>query len=262
MQIATFNANSIRSRLGILRPWLEHHQPDVLCIQETKVQDDDFPLDAFEDTGYEVIFRGQKKYNGVALLSKVPLTEIEWSLPADPRTEARFLKARAGRISIVNTYIPQGQAPDSEKFQYKLDYFRWLKEYFASSFDPAEPVVWCGDLNVARQAIDVHDPEGLWGHVCYCQAVQDAMEEVMTWGFTDIFRKLCPEPDQYTFWDYRVANAVKRKMGWRLDYILTTAPLTADCRKCWIDTAPRLLEKPSDHTFLVADFSNRGQIKA
>jgi len=235
--------------------WLSRNRPDVLCIQETKVQDDEFPISSFADTEYEVIFRGQKKYNGVALFSRLPLSEIEWTLPEDPRQEARFLKAKAGKIYIVNTYIPQGQEPDCEKFQYKLDYFRWLKRYFTSNFDPAEPVLWCGDFNVARNAIDVYDPEGLWGSVCYCQPVQDALAEVMKWGFTDVFRLLHPEPEQYTFWDYRVPNALKRKMGWRLDYIMATKPLVKKFKQCWIDLDARALDKPSDHTFLAAELA-------
>ncbi len=254
MKIATFNANSIRSRAEIIRRWLQKHQPAVLCIQETKVTDDQFPLDAFADTGYEILFRGQKKYNGVAIFSRLPLTETEWELPKDTRREARFLKARAGNVSIVNTYIPQGQSPDSDKFQYKLEFFRLLKSYFQSAFDPADPVIWCGDFNVARESIDVYDPKRLWGHVCYCQPVQEALEEVMKWGFNDVFRRLHPEPEQYTFWDYRTPNALKRKMGWRLDYIMATRTLAEKCRTCLIDLESRMLDKPSDHTFLIGDF--------
>ena len=255
MKIATYNANSVRSRIELLLLWLEKHRPDILCLQETKVQDDEFPLDAFAGTGYEIIFRGQKKYNGVAIFSRQPLTETEWMLRQDKRHEARFLKAHTGKIYIVNTYIPQGQAPDSDKFQYKLDYFRWLKAYFDTTFDPADPVLWCGDLNVAREAIDVYDPKGLWGHVCYCQAVQDALGQVVEWGFQDVFRHLHPEPEQYTFWDYRVPNAVKRKMGWRLDYLMASRSLAKKCRHCWIDADARNLDKSSDHTFLVGEFA-------
>ena len=156
---------------------------------------------------------------------------------------------------IVNTYIPQGQDPDSEKFQYKLEYFRLLKSYFESTFAPTDPVVWCGDFNIAREAIDVYDPKGLWGHVCYCQAVQEALETVMDWGFSDVFRMLHPEPEHYTFWDYRVPNALKRKMGWRLDYIMTSGFLAQKCRQCWIDVDSRTVHKPSDHTFVTAEFA-------
>lgn len=255
MKITTYNANSIRSRIEVLQGWLAANRPDVLCVQETKVQDNEFPLDAFAGGGYEVIFRGQKKYNGVAIFSRLPLSEIEWELPKDPLGEARFLKAKAGDLVIVNTYIPQGQEVDSEKFQYKLEYFRLLKAYFESHFDPKDKILWCGDFNVAREAIDVHDPEGLWGHVCYCKPVQEALEAVLKWGFVDVFRLLHPEPEQYTFWDYRVPNALKRKMGWRLDYLMASKPLAETCQDCRIDAEARTGEKPSDHTFVTGQFA-------
>lgn len=254
MKITTYNANSIRSRIEILLRWLEANRPDVLCVQETKVQDDQFPLEAFSGSGYEIIFRGQKKYNGVAIFSRRPLTEIEWQLPDDPLGQARFLKAKAGKVVIVNTYIPQGQERDSEKFQYKLEYFRLLKDYFKSRFDPKEKILWCGDLNVAREANDVHDPKGLWGHVCYCKPVQDALEDIMKWGFVDVFRLFHQGPGHYTFWDYRVRNSLNLNIGWRLDYLMATNSLAKTCSDCSIDVEARMGEKTSDHTFLTAQF--------
>ena len=254
MMIATFNANSLRSRLGVVLPWLASNQPDVLAIQETKVQDADFPLDAFDDTGYKIIYRGQKKYNGVAILSKEPATDVVSHLPQDASDQARFLKAKVGPVTILNTYVPQGMEVDSEKFEYKLNWFRWLRDYMDAHHNPDEPLVWLGDLNVARTDIDVHDPKRLWGHVCFCEPVQKSLEEVMDWGLTDVFRKFHPEPDHYTFWDYRAPNALKRNAGWRLDYIMTTDTLTKVCKRCWIDRDPRGWEKPSDHTFLLAEF--------
>ncbi len=254
MKIATFNANSIRSRIDPVRNWLADHRPDVLAIQETKVQDEAFPLDAFADTGYHVIFRGEKKYNGVALFSRVEPTNIREKLPGDDEDEARFLQADYNGITVVNTYVPQGRDMASEKFQYKLRWLGLLKDYFEKTFAPDSTLIWLGDLNVARQAIDVHDPKKLWGSVCYCQEVQDALEEVMALGLTDLFRLHHPDqPGLYTFWDYRVPNGFKRNIGWRIDYINTTAPLAERCRRCEVDTAPRSLEKPSDHTFLWAE---------
>ena len=255
MKIATFNANSIRSRIGPVCKWLAEHKPDVLAIQETKVQDDAFPIDAFAETGYHVIFRGEKKYNGVALFSRVKPMHIREKLPGDTDDEARFLQADYDGVTVVNTYIPQGREMTSEKFQYKLRWFGRLKEYFAKTFKADSKLIWLGDLDVARQAVDVHDPKGLWGSVCYCKEVQDAFEEVMALGLTDVFR--LHHPDQsglYTFWDYRVPNGFKRNLGWRIDYIIASAPLAARCTHCEIDTAPRVAEKPSDHTFLWAQF--------
>ena len=254
MRIATFNANSLRSRLDIILKWLGTHQPDILAIQETKVQDKDFPIEAFDQTGYHVVYRGQKSYNGVALLSQEPPVEIVSHLSQDPTDAARFLKAKIGPVVILNTYIPQGMDVNSEKFRYKLDWFEWLREYLQTHHHPEEPLIWLGDFNVARQDIDVHDPKRLWGHVCFCKPVQSAIENIAEWGFIDVFRKFHPEPDHYTFWDYRAPNGFKRNIGWRLDYIMATAPLARACINCQIDKEPRGWPRPSDHTFLMAEF--------
>ncbi|HOL31521.1 MAG TPA: exodeoxyribonuclease III [Anaerohalosphaeraceae bacterium] len=254
MRIATFNANSIRSRLDIILKWINLNNPDILAIQETKVQDSDFPLSAFSSSGYKIVFSGQKSYNGVAILSKIAPQDVVVKLEQDTSYQARFLKAKIGKIIVVNTYAPQGMDVNSDKFRYKLDWFNWLRLYFEKNHTPDQPIIWAGDLNVALQDIDVYDPKGLWGHVCYCETVQKALLEVMSWGFVDIFRLKHPEPGHYTFWDYRVLNAFKRNLGWRLDYIMTTSSLADKCTDCWIDTLPRGWEKSSDHTFLVADF--------
>ena len=254
MRIATFNANSIRSRLPVINQWLATHQPDILAIQETKVQDADFPLSNLEDTGYKAIYRGQKKYNGVAILSKTTPKDVVTTLKQDSSGQARFLKARFENIIVVNTYIPQGMAVDSDKFQYKLDWFRWLGRYFQDHHTVDDLIVWVGDLNVAKTDDDVHDPKRLWGHVCFCEPVQKSLYSVMDWGFIDLFRSRHPEPEQYSFWDYRVPNGFKRNLGWRLDYIMATPNMADICIDCWIDKDPRGWAKPSDHTFVVADF--------
>jgi exodeoxyribonuclease-3 len=253
MKIATFNANSIRSRMAVLTKWLGLHQPDILAIQETKVQDPDFPISDLAATGYEMVFRGQKKYNGVAILSKEKPKEVIATLPQDTLDQARFIKAKLGDIVVINTYVPQGTAVDSENFQYKLDWFRWLREDLQQHHNPNDPIVWVGDLNVAREDIDVHDPQKLWGHVCFCEPVQKALSAVTGWGFIDVFRQRHPEPGHYTFWDYRVPNGFKRNIGWRLDYIMMTPKMADKCIDCWIDREPRGWENPSDHTFLVAE---------
>lgn len=254
MKIATFNANSLRIRIPIVLKWLAQHQPDVLCVQETKVQDHDFPAQAFENSGYEFVFKGEKKYNGVAIFSKTRITDVSFGHDNDPKDQARMIKANINGIHIVNTYVPQGRAPESDMFQYKLDWFKRLGKYFAQHFDPDKPLVWTGDLNLAHDQKDVHDPKGLWGSVCYCQQVTDAFDKVANWGFVDVFRLHNHDDGQYTFWDYRLPNGFKRNLGWRLDYIMATKPLAKLCTACWIDKEPRSLEKPSDHTFLIAQF--------
>lgn len=254
IKIATFNANSLRSRLPIILKWMKENCPDILCVQETKVQDVDFPADAFAETGYNSVFKGQKSYNGVAIFSRSEIAEAEFGLDSEPSDAARMIKAKIYDITIINTYIPQGHSPESEKFTYKLKWFERLGKYFDNRFNPTEPVIWLGDFNIAPDDRDVHDPIGLAGHVCFHPDVQKALKKIMDWGFIDVFRTHCDEPGQYTFWDYRVPNGVKRNIGWRIDHIMATKPLARRCSACYIDKEPRLAEKPSDHTFLIAEF--------
>jgi exodeoxyribonuclease-3 len=252
---ATFNANSIRSRLPIILAWLEKNAPDVLCVQETKVQDPDFPIEAFRDAGYHVVFKGEKSYNGVAIISRREPAEVSFGLnDGGPADEARLAAAKIGPLNVVNTYVPQGTAVGDPRFQYKLEWFARLRRLLDARFTPRAPLVWMGDLNVAPEPIDVYDPAHLAGSVCFHPDEQAALKSVMEWGFIDVFRKHCGEGGQFTFWDYRIVNSVKRNIGWRLDHILATKPLAAKSTAAWIDREPRLLPKPSDHTFLVAEF--------
>jgi exodeoxyribonuclease-3 len=254
MKVASFNVNSIRMRLPLVLEWLRQNRPDVLALQETKVQDDEFPKAAFEEAGYRCAFRGQKGYNGVALIATREMTDVEFGLPTEPRDEARLVKARVGDITFVNTYVPQGHLPTSDRFQYKLEWFSRLLDYFRSMLRPTDLVLWMGDLNVAPLPIDVYDPVRLQGHVCYRPEVRSALERVMQWGLIDLFRMHCREPGQYTYWDYRPGSPFKRNHGWRLDHILVTAPLAQRSVTCYIDTGPRAAERPSDHTPIVAEF--------
>lgn len=254
MKVATYNVNSLRSRLPLILPWLKKHDPDVLCVQETKVQDPDFPKEAFDKTGYQYVFKGQKSYNGVAIFSTSKISNVQFGFETEPKDEPRLIKAVVNGIAIVNTYIPQGYEPESEKFKYKLQWFKRLGRYFKKNFRPTQPVLWVGDFNIAPEPIDVYDPAGLLGHVCFHPDVHKVLKEVMQWGFTDIFRLHCTDPGQYTFWDYRLRAACKRNLGWRLDHIMATDPIAKKSTACYIDRQPRLASKPSDHTPLVAEF--------
>jgi exodeoxyribonuclease-3 len=254
MKIVSFNVNSLRARLPIVLQWLAEHRPNVLCVQETKVQDVDFPADAFETSGYKHVFKGQKSYNGVAIFSKSQILKVKFGFDDEPKDEARLVKAEINGIVIVNTYIPQGYLPESEKFEYKLNWFNRLLSFFKKHFKPTDPVLWVGDFNVAPEPIDVYDPEGLLGHVCFCPEVTQALNEIVQWGFVDVFRMHCSEPGQYTFWDYRLRNSFKRNLGWRLDHIMATKLLAEKCTTCYIDKKPRTADKPSDHTPIVAEF--------
>lgn len=254
MKVATFNVNSIRARLPIVVDWLRANRPDVLAVQETKVQDHSFPAEVFDEIGYRYAFKGQKSYNGVALLSPHPIDDVEFGLSDEPKDEPRLLKASVNGLTIVNTYVPQGFLPDSDKYRYKLEWFARLEAYFRTRFEPSDPVLWVGDLNVAPQAIDVHDPVSLLGHVCFNPQVQRSLQAVMAWGFTDLFRLHCAEPGHYSFWDYRASNAFRQNLGWRLDHIMGTRPLAQKCVRCTIDKGPRAAVRPSDHTPVVAEF--------
>lgn len=253
MKVTSFNVNSVRVRLPIVLAWLHKNQPDVLAMQETKVQDERFPKEAFEEIGYTCAFRGQKSYNGVALASRHEPERVEFGLPGEPRDEARIVTAQIRGMTLVNTYVPQGYLTTSERFQYKLDWFARLLGYFQTRFRPEDPVLWMGDLNVAPLPIDVYDPAAVEGHVCYHPAVHKALAEIMEWGFTDLFRMHCPEAGQYTFWDYRLGNCFARNRGWRIDHLMATESLARRCTACYIDREPRALERPSDHTPIVAE---------
>jgi exodeoxyribonuclease-3 len=254
MKFASFNVNSIRARRDIVLNWLESQSPDVLAVQETKVQDKDFPLSDFESSGYNCIYKGQKSYNGVAVFSKQTPEQVGYGLGGDREEEARFIKARIGGVWVVNTYVPQGRDVGTKFFRYKLDWLTRLKRYFEANFQKTDPVLWVGDLNTARDGRDVYDPEGLQGHVCFNEQLTEKLEDVMEWGFTDLFRYFCEQDGCYSFWDYRMPSAVKSNRGWRLDYIMVTKPLLKTAENCYIDKVPRLMKKPSDHTPVVAEF--------
>ena len=254
MKIASFNVNSIRARLEIVLDWMKKESPDVLCVQETKVVDDDFPLQPFRDMNYESLYHGEKKYNGVAIFSRYPVQNVRLGFETDGAYSTRIITATINRIPIVNTYIPQGYNPLSEKFREKINCFQRLYEYFDKNFRPGKPLLWLGDFNVAPEAIDVYDPEKLLGQVGYHPDEHEALLRIKEWGFVDVFRKHQPAPEQFSFWDYRIKNAVKRKVGWRVDHIWATKPLADTSVNSWIDIEPRLRERPSDHTPIVAEF--------
>ena len=254
-KLATFNVNGVRARMHILLPWLAEQQPDVLCLQEIKCQDKDFPAEQFSEAGYEAIFQGQKSYNGVAILSRQAPREHGSGFNGQWQDDqARLIWARHGDLLIVNTYVPQGRDPQDPAFTYKLEFFNQLRVLFGVKSSPDQKVIWCGDINVAPQDIDLYDPEALAGAIGCHPDERAAYQAVLDWGFSDVFRRLHPDKQQFTFWDYRLRGAQSRGLGWRIDHILATGSVAEACVSCWADEAPRRLEKPSDHTPLVAEF--------
>lgn len=259
-KIATFNVNSIRSRLEQVLAWLDREAPDVLALQETKVQDHEFPASAFGDHGYHIVYRGQKSHAGVALATREVPHHVSFGLDdgGEP-DEARLIAARVRGLEIVNVYVPQGREVESPHFAYKLEWLQRLRGYLERHYTPATPLLWVGDLNVAPEETDVHDPKALRNHVDFHPDARAALQMVCAWGLVDVFRQQHPgEPGHYTYWDYRVRNAVQRNIGWRIDHIMATEPLAARCTRAWIDVEARRAERPSDHTLLVAEFDLSG----
>lgn len=255
-KLATFNANSIRARLDQIVSWLAENQPDVLCVQETKVQDQDFPLDAFADSGYHVTFKGQKSHAGVATFTKAEPQDVAFGLDdgGEP-DEPRLIRLRVGDIWILNTYVPQGRDIEHEMFEYKLEWFKRLRSYMERHFEPSDKLIWTGDINVAPHPIDIYDPKALAEHVDFHPRVREALQETLSWGLVDVYRQQYPdEPGHYSYWDYRARNPIDRGVGWRIDLILATDPMAKACTKAWIDKDARHAERPSDHTFVVAEF--------
>lgn len=258
MRIATFNCNSIRVRLPAVLEWLDRYSPDALALQETKAADGDFPAGAFAGKGWKVFFRGEKSYNGVAVVCRKEPELVEFGLDDgdDGASATRLIHVRIDGVDVVNTYVPQGRTLDSDMFRLKLRWFSRLRDYFAGRFAPgAGKLAWVGDLNVAPLPIDVYDSKAVWPHVCHCREVIDAFSGVMEWGFVDVFRKHLPEPGIFTFWDYRQRGSLERNRGWRIDHILASGSLAGQSSGCRVDREPRLRERPSDHTFVYADFS-------
>jgi exodeoxyribonuclease III len=255
MKVATFNVNSIRKRLPVVTDWLAKHQPDVLCLQETKVMDELFPREELAETGYHVTFRGMKGYNGVATFTRGRPDKVIHGLVEGPDSEDfRILQTVVDGIPIINTYIPQGYAPHTEKFAYKLKWFERLRAYFEGHLDPQKPAVWLGDLNVAPEPIDVYDPVKVANDPDFHPDARAAYKKTASWGFFDVFRRLHPEQVQYTYWDF-FHNRFSRNHGWRIDHIMATAPLAARCVQAEVDLEPRKHPTPSDHTVMWAEFN-------
>lgn len=257
MKIATWNVNSIRSRLERLLAWLTKVQPDVVCIQEIKATDDAFPYKALQEMGYHAAVHGQKTYNGVAILSRDEPARIVRGMGdnSDDR-QARLLSVEVGGVQIISAYVPNGESVGSEKYTYRLTWMRWLRAYLDARFTPHTPLLLCGDFNVARDEKDVAHPLQWAGSVLFHPTSRDAFEQLIAWGLVDVFRQHHPDGGLYSWWDYRML-AFPKNDGLRLDYILATEPLAIRCTGAEIDRQERKGEKPSDHAPVIATFRDR-----
>jgi exodeoxyribonuclease-3 len=226
-----------------------------MCLQETKVDDAVFPVLAMTAAGYHVSFRGRKSYNGVATLTRAEPESVLYGLCEGADSEDdRILCTVVEGVAIVNTYVPQGHKITSEKYAFKLEWFKRIRRYFEERLDPARPAIWLGDLNVAPEPIDVYHPDKRVNDVDFHIDARNAYKDAVSWGFTDVFRKMYPDRVQYTYWDY-FRNALENNWGWRIDHILATAPLAGACRAVDVDMAPRHAPWASDHTVVWAEFS-------
>lgn len=256
MKIATWNINGLNSRLRHVLDWCEQNRPDVLCLQETKCTDEKFPHQRLRTAGFShVEFHGEKAYNGVAILSRHPLLELQKKFPDDaddaPR---RLIAATVNGVRIVNVYVPHGTKFGSDKFTFKLEWIRRLRQFFDKNFSLNDEVILCGDLNVAPHPMDVWNVRFWQDRMHFTKPERDAIQELKKWGFIDVFRQLNDEPGEYTWWD-QFHHAFEKNQGLRIDHIWTSPAMAENCTDCWIDKAPRDLEKPSDHAPVVAEFN-------
>lgn len=254
MKIATWNVNSLRVRLSQVLEWLARETPDALCLQETKVPDEDFPEAALREAGYFAAFSGQKTYNGVAILARQPLTALTRELPGADHAQRRFLAADLDGIRIVNVYVPNGESVDSDKFGYKLAWLEALAQHLRAELVKHPRLVVVGDFNIAPEDRDVHDPQAWQGQVLFSEPERAALQQLFALGLKDSFRLFEQPEASFSWWDYR-QGAFRRNRGLRIDHILSSPELAGVCRSCRIDTDPRRAERPSDHAPVIAEFN-------
>lgn len=252
MRLATWNVNSLKVRLPHVLAWLEQQKPDVLCIQETKTEDANFPAQAIIDAGYQALYSGQKTYNGVALLSRVAGTDVTAGIPGFDDPQKRVLAATYGDTRVICVYVPNGESIESDKYQYKLKWLAALTEWLRGELKKYPKLALLGDYNIAPDARDVWDVKDWEGKVLFSAPEHAALNGLLALGLKDSFRMFDQPERSFTWWDYRM-NAFRRKLGLRIDHILLSEPLAAACTSCTVDIEPRKLERPSDHAPVFAD---------
>jgi len=254
MKLATWNVNSLKVRLPHLLDWLAAESPDVVCLQETKLTNDNFPVDELKQAGYRAAFSGQKTYNGVAILGRVEPTDMLMAIPAFPDEQKRVLAATVDGTRIICLYIPNGQSVDSDKYQYKLAWLDALQAWLKAELAVYPRLAVLGDFNIAPEDRDVHDPAAWAGHVLCSEPERAHFHDLLGLGLKDAFRLFEQDDKRFSWWDYRQAG-FRRNRGLRIDHILLSVPLAAACKGCRIDTAPRAWERPSDHAPVSAEIA-------
>ncbi len=247
MKLATWNVNSLNVRLPHVLDWLRDHQPDVLCLQETKQEDAKFPYQALKEVGYEAVHIGQKTYNGVAILSRHPLSNIQYNIPNFDDDQQRVIAADINGIRVICAYIPNGQALDSDKYQYKMRWLNALSDWLKTELVAHPKLMLLGDYNIAPEDRDCHDPAAWVGQVLVSPPEREAFQRLLQLGLHDSFRLFEQPEKSFTWWDYRMMG-FRRNFGMRIDHILVSDVLKPACISAQIDKVPRKLERPSDHT--------------
>ncbi len=254
MKLATWNVNSLKVRLPQLLDWLAEHRPDVVCLQEIKLEDKAFPRAELEAAGYQAAFAGQKTYNGVAILARLPLAEVSVGIPGFADEQQRVIAATVDDVRVVCGYFPNGQSVGSDKYAYKLRWIDALTVWLRDELARRPRLALLGDYNIAPEGRDVHDPTAWEGRVLFSAPERAAFRRLLELGLKDAFR-LFEQPEKiYTWWDYRMM-AFRRNMGLRIDHILLSAELAGICTACTVDKAARKAERPSDHAPVVAELA-------
>jgi exodeoxyribonuclease-3 len=256
MKLASWNVNSLKVRLPHLLEWLAGRAPEIVCLQEIKLEDAKFPLAEIEAAGYRCAWSGQKTYNGVAILSRAALSEAATVMPAFPDEQKRVIAATVGEgedaLRVVCAYVPNGQAVDSEKYEYKLKWLSAFRSWLDEELRRHPRLAVLGDYNIAPADEDVHDPKAWEGQILCSSRERQAFQTLLALGLKDSFRLFTQPERSFTWWDYRM-NAFKRNFGLRIDHVLLSPDLASRCRGCTIDVEPRRLERPSDHAPVIAD---------
>lgn len=254
MRLATWNVNSLKVRLPQVLDWLAKHQPDVLCLQELKLEDAGFPRVELQAAGYSAAVSGQKTYNGVAILSREPAGNVVCGIAGYDDPQRRVISADVAGVRVVCAYVPNGQSLDSEKYQYKLNWLAAFAAWLETELAAHACVAVLGDYNIAPEDRDVHDPKAWAGQILCSEQEREAFRKLLGLGLEDSFRLFDQPEKSFTWWDYRM-NGFRRNLGLRIDHILLSAELASRCASCTVDLEPRRLDRPSDHAPVVAELN-------
>ena len=256
MKLATWNVNSIRARLERVLDWIDRQKPDVLCLQETKVEDAAFPADEIRKRGYEIAHHGQRTYNGVAILSRTPLEDVLFGfVDGEDEAQARLVAATTGGVRVMSVYVPNGESTDSPKYEYKLGWMKRLRAYLEARVSADAPAILCGDFNVAPGPLDVYDPKAWEGRVLFSAPERRAFQALLDTGVIDLVRTMHPSEPMFSWWDYRML-AFPKGRGLRIDHLLVTPALQRRATASGVDRDSRKGKQPSDHAAVWAEITD------